>query len=88
MDYARALIDIMTDRELKEVMVIVIPNVEDDGEVLHTVSVEYEWKPPRCDVCMIFGYDNMLCPKRVVEKPKPKNDGFQRLLDRHLVVLM
>ncbi|GJX82415.1 hypothetical protein Tco_0331896 [Tanacetum coccineum] len=40
MDYARALIDIRADRELKEDMVIVIPNVEDDGKVLHTVIVD------------------------------------------------
>ncbi|GJZ77851.1 hypothetical protein Tco_0642523 [Tanacetum coccineum] len=50
MDYARALIDIRVDRELKEDMVIAIPNVEDDGEFLHTVRMEYEWEPPRCGV--------------------------------------
>ncbi|GKF76554.1 hypothetical protein Tco_0229024 [Tanacetum coccineum] len=38
----------MADRELKEDMVIVIPNVEADGEVLHTMRVEYEWEPLRC----------------------------------------
>ncbi|GJV31415.1 hypothetical protein Tco_1391815 [Tanacetum coccineum] len=36
MDYARTLIDIRADRELKEDMIIVILNVKDDGEVLHT----------------------------------------------------
>ncbi|GJT17563.1 hypothetical protein Tco_0876269 [Tanacetum coccineum] len=41
MDYARTLIDIRADRELKKDMVIVILNVKDDGEVLHTVRVEY-----------------------------------------------
>ncbi|GKF98230.1 hypothetical protein Tco_0297013, partial [Tanacetum coccineum] len=30
------------DRELKDEMIIAIPNVEDDEEVLHTVRVEYE----------------------------------------------
>ncbi|GJX85071.1 hypothetical protein Tco_0335845 [Tanacetum coccineum] len=50
MDYARALIDIKADRELKEYMVISIPNMEDHEEVLHTVRVEYEWEPPRCVV--------------------------------------
>ncbi|GKC19228.1 probable indole-3-pyruvate monooxygenase YUCCA10, partial [Tanacetum coccineum] len=69
MNYARALIYIRADLELKEDMVIAIPNVEDDGEVLHTVRVEYKWEPPRCGVCMVFGYDDMLCPKRPVEKP-------------------
>ncbi|GKB07311.1 putative ribonuclease H-like domain-containing protein [Tanacetum coccineum] len=29
-------------------LVIVIPNVEANGEVLHTVRVEYEWEPLRC----------------------------------------
>nr|GEX08965.1 retrovirus-related Pol polyprotein from transposon TNT 1-94 [Tanacetum cinerariifolium] len=40
LDYARALIDIRGDGELKEDMVDAIPNVEDDGVVLHTVRVE------------------------------------------------
>nr|GEY76160.1 hypothetical protein [Tanacetum cinerariifolium] len=75
MDYARALIDIRADRELNEEMVIAIPNVECDGEVLHSVRVKYEWNPPRCGMCMIFGHDVMLCPKRVVGKPM--NDGFR-----------
>ncbi|GKC56752.1 hypothetical protein Tco_1084350, partial [Tanacetum coccineum] len=35
-DYARELINITADRELKEDMVIDIPNVEDDEEVLYT----------------------------------------------------
>ncbi|GJS82906.1 ATPase, F1/V1/A1 complex, alpha/beta subunit [Tanacetum coccineum] len=44
----------------------------DGKEALHTVGVEYEWEPPRCGVCvcMVFGHDDMLCPKRHVEKPK------------------
>ncbi|GJR51504.1 hypothetical protein Tco_1402025 [Tanacetum coccineum] len=53
MDYARALIDIRANREVKEDTVIAIPNVEDDGEVLQMVRVEYEWEPPRCGVCMV-----------------------------------
>nr|GEV87960.1 hypothetical protein [Tanacetum cinerariifolium] len=48
MDYARAFIDIRANRELKEVMVIAIHNIEDDEDVLHSVRVEYEWKPSRC----------------------------------------
>ncbi|GJX71051.1 reverse transcriptase domain-containing protein [Tanacetum coccineum] len=75
MDYARALIDVMVDQELKEEMVIAIPNVEDDGEVFHSVRVDYEWKPPRCGMCMIFGHDDKLCLKWVVGIPM--NDGFR-----------
>ncbi|GKF94127.1 hypothetical protein Tco_0283827, partial [Tanacetum coccineum] len=53
MDYARALIDIRAHRELKEDMIIAIPNMKDDKEVIHTVRVEYEWEPPICGMCMV-----------------------------------
>ncbi|GJT86370.1 hypothetical protein Tco_1068087 [Tanacetum coccineum] len=76
MDYARALIDIRANRELKEDMVIAIPNVEDDGEVLHTIMVEYEWEPPRCVVCMLFGHVDILCSKRSVGKPKKQHTNL------------
>nr|GEX49208.1 hypothetical protein [Tanacetum cinerariifolium] len=79
-DYARALIDIRVDQELKEDMVIVIPIVEDDGEVLQTARVKYEWETPRCSVCRVFGHDDMLCPKQPVEKLKKQHTnhyGFQ-----------
>ncbi|GJY19637.1 hypothetical protein Tco_0391128 [Tanacetum coccineum] len=51
--------------------------------------VEYEWKPPRCDLCKIFGHDHDHCPKKVVTPPivvtsnvvtpniEKTNDGFQ-----------
>ncbi|GJZ81817.1 zinc knuckle CX2CX4HX4C containing protein [Tanacetum coccineum] len=51
LNYFCVLIDIRVDQELKDNMIIVIPNLEGNGYVLHTVWVEYEWKPPRCKVC-------------------------------------
>ncbi|GKA79383.1 ATPase, F1/V1/A1 complex, alpha/beta subunit, partial [Tanacetum coccineum] len=73
------------DTKLED-MVIAIPNVEDDEEVLHTTRVEYEWEPPRCGVCMVFGHDDMLCPKWSVEKPKKhhtNHDGFEHPSSSH-----
>nr|GEU45556.1 retrovirus-related Pol polyprotein from transposon TNT 1-94 [Tanacetum cinerariifolium] len=61
LNYARALIDIRVDRELKEIMCL-----EGNGDMLHTVGVEYEQKPPRCGVYMVFGHDESTCPKQVV----------------------
>nr|GEV35513.1 hypothetical protein [Tanacetum cinerariifolium] len=81
LDYARTLIKIRADWELKDAMIISILNVKDDGEVLRTIRVEYEWEPPRCGVCKIFGHDDMTCPHRVVKVPKKQsknNDGFQQ----------
>ncbi|GJT16568.1 hypothetical protein Tco_0875274 [Tanacetum coccineum] len=39
-NYARGLTNIRVDRELKENMVIVIPNLEGKGDVLHTIRVK------------------------------------------------
>ncbi|GJZ54884.1 zinc knuckle CX2CX4HX4C containing protein [Tanacetum coccineum] len=59
LNYARALIDIRVDRELKETMAIDVPCLEGDRDVSHTLRVEYEWNPPRCGVCMASSTPNM-----------------------------
>lgn len=81
LNYTRALLDIRADRELKYTMVIAISSLEGNGDVLHTVRMEYEWKPPRCEVCMVFGHDDMTCLQRVFDEGKKQNMesnvGFQ-----------
>ncbi|GJV17473.1 hypothetical protein Tco_1362796 [Tanacetum coccineum] len=55
--------------------------IEDYKEVLHTMRVKYDWKPPRRGMCMIFRHDNLSCTKRVIDKPKKQHttcDGFQQ----------
>ncbi|GJU33083.1 zinc knuckle CX2CX4HX4C containing protein [Tanacetum coccineum] len=54
-----------------------------------TITIEYEWKPPRCDLCKIFGHIHDHCPKKVSSPPTivtsnvvtlivdKTNDGFQ-----------
>nr|GEU88896.1 retrovirus-related Pol polyprotein from transposon TNT 1-94 [Tanacetum cinerariifolium] len=32
---------------------------------IETVTIEYEWKPPRCGLCKIFGHIHDQCPKKV-----------------------
>nr|GEV78743.1 zinc knuckle CX2CX4HX4C [Tanacetum cinerariifolium] len=77
-------LDIMDDRGLKDTMVIVVPCLEGNGDVLHNVRVEYEWKPPRCGICMVFGHDEDLGPKHIIIDMKKQimktNDGFQAAL--------
>ncbi|GJW13347.1 zinc knuckle CX2CX4HX4C containing protein [Tanacetum coccineum] len=60
-----------------------------DGFTKETIRVEYEWRPPRCDICKIFGHVHDHCPKKVVNPPivatsnvvtptiDKTNDGFQ-----------
>ncbi|GKD42004.1 zinc knuckle CX2CX4HX4C containing protein [Tanacetum coccineum] len=51
---------------------------------MHTIKVEYEWKPSRCETCLVFGHDDAQCPKRVIvdlmnlgNQRGTQNDGFQ-----------
>ncbi|GKB72722.1 zinc knuckle CX2CX4HX4C containing protein [Tanacetum coccineum] len=58
-------------------------------ELTQTIRVEYEWRPPRCDTCKIFGHVHDYYPKKVVSPPivvtsnvvtpnaEKTNDGFQ-----------
>ncbi|GJU88115.1 hypothetical protein Tco_1300538 [Tanacetum coccineum] len=70
MGYARALIEISAENELKNEIRMVVPIVEGEGHTIERTRVEYEWKPPRCPDCLVFGHDQTSCPKRVVV-PKP-----------------
>ncbi|GJR32728.1 hypothetical protein Tco_1108960 [Tanacetum coccineum] len=36
---------------------------------IETVTIEYEWKPPCCDLCKIFGHVHDHCPKTVSIPP-------------------
>ncbi|GKC01757.1 hypothetical protein Tco_0987893, partial [Tanacetum coccineum] len=63
----------------------------DTGFTIETVTIEYEWKPPRCDLCKIFGHVHDHFPKKVsipiivvtVNVPTPSvemtNDGFHTI---------
>ncbi|GJX13352.1 hypothetical protein Tco_0205110 [Tanacetum coccineum] len=61
--YARALIEVLAENELMELLVIAIPVGKDKGHTLATIDIKYEWKPPRCSTCMIFNHTTDKCPK-------------------------
>ncbi|GKD81476.1 hypothetical protein Tco_1348315, partial [Tanacetum coccineum] len=68
--YARALIEISADKELKKEVIMVIPQVVDEvvTHTLENIRVEYEWQPHICLDCHVFGHSNDQCPKRIPEK--------------------
>nr|GEZ00877.1 hypothetical protein [Tanacetum cinerariifolium] len=87
--YARALIEVSTEKALMESIVIAIPLGKDKGHSLATVEIEYEWKPPQCDARLVFDHTSENCPKKpkviinsdisandVVEKDMA-TDGFE-----------
>ncbi|GKB91304.1 zinc knuckle CX2CX4HX4C containing protein [Tanacetum coccineum] len=66
-----------------------VPLIESLRFTTETVTIEYERKPPRCDICKIFGHFYDHCPKKVSVPPtvvthndvtptvEKTNDGFQ-----------
>lgn len=76
--YARALIEITLDQDLKENLVVAIPCLNGMGYTMENIRVEYEWQPPRCDACKIFGHYNDQYPKNinVRRSNEVKEDGF------------
>nr|XP_043613399.1 uncharacterized protein LOC122585332 [Erigeron canadensis] len=63
--YARALIELDASHQLKNELVVGIPNLIGEGFTKETVSIEHEWQPPHCEHCKVFGHANATCPVQV-----------------------
>ncbi|GJS84397.1 hypothetical protein Tco_0750938, partial [Tanacetum coccineum] len=64
--FARALIEVSADKELKKEVIMVVPNEEGNGHSLEHICIEYEWKPPLCLDCHVFGHSSEQCQKKVI----------------------
>ncbi|GJV39855.1 zinc finger, CCHC-type containing protein [Tanacetum coccineum] len=80
--YARVMIELRADVELKENIVVTIPKITREGHYTCNVRVEYEWKPLRCTSCKVFGHIHEECPKntgvsekKTVKKPSQASRG-------------
>ncbi|GKD55948.1 trichome birefringence-like protein 3 [Tanacetum coccineum] len=80
MGYGRALIEVSSETKLKQELIMAIPEVKGNGHMNVHIQVEYEWKPPICHDCYVFGHSNDQCPKHVIENvednAEEKTDGF------------
>ncbi|GKE20604.1 hypothetical protein Tco_1432116, partial [Tanacetum coccineum] len=78
--FARALVEVSADKELKHEVVLGVPLENGTGHKIERMRVEYEWKSPLCLDCHIFSHSNGQCPKRVLENvkevPQTQEDGF------------
>ncbi|GKD69433.1 retrotransposon protein, putative, ty1-copia subclass [Tanacetum coccineum] len=54
---------ITTKLELKDNIVVAIIKITKEGHYTCNIHVEYEWKPPRCASCKVFGYNHEECSK-------------------------
>ncbi|GJR50617.1 hypothetical protein Tco_1401138 [Tanacetum coccineum] len=63
--YARAMIELRADVELKDNIVVVMPKITREGHYTCNIRVEYEWKPPRCASYKVFGHIHEDCLKNI-----------------------
>ncbi|GJY19568.1 retrotransposon protein, putative, ty1-copia subclass [Tanacetum coccineum] len=68
--YARVMIELRADVELKDNIIVDMSKITGDGHYICNICVEYEWKPPRCASCMVFGHIHKECPKNTGFKPQ------------------
>ncbi|GJR04972.1 retrotransposon protein, putative, ty1-copia subclass [Tanacetum coccineum] len=80
--YARVMIELRADVELKYNIVMAMPKITREGHYTCNVRVEYEWKPPRCFSCKVFRHIHDECPKntgagekKTVKKPSQTSRG-------------
>nr|GEU51296.1 hypothetical protein [Tanacetum cinerariifolium] len=71
--FARCLIKVNSKANLVDVVTIGIHSLTMDDFTKETIHVENEWRPPRCDICKIFGHIHEHCPKKM----KKKKDKFK-----------
>ncbi|GJT38425.1 retrotransposon protein, putative, ty1-copia subclass [Tanacetum coccineum] len=64
--YARAMIELKADVDLRDAIVVSIPKFSGEGFTMSTNHVEYEWVPPRCSECKVFRHVLDDCPKKIV----------------------
>ncbi|GKB78813.1 hypothetical protein Tco_0945708, partial [Tanacetum coccineum] len=67
--FAWCLIEVNSEADLVDVVTIGIPSLSEDDFTKETICVKYEWRPPTCDTCKIFGHVHDYCPKKVVSPP-------------------
>ncbi|GJR27448.1 retrotransposon protein, putative, ty1-copia subclass [Tanacetum coccineum] len=80
--YARVMIELRTDMDLKDNTVVAMPKITREGHYICNVHVEYEWKSPRCASCKVFRHIHKECPentgageKKTVKKPSQTSRG-------------
>ncbi|GKG12301.1 RNA-directed DNA polymerase, eukaryota, reverse transcriptase zinc-binding domain protein, partial [Tanacetum coccineum] len=61
--YARVMIELQADVELKDIIVVAMHKITREDHYTRNVRVKYEWKPPRCSSCKVFGHIHEECPK-------------------------
>nr|GEW28410.1 hypothetical protein [Tanacetum cinerariifolium] len=83
--YARVMIELQADVDLKDNIVVAMPKITREGHYTCNVHVEYKWKPPTCSSCKVSGHIHEECPKNtgaeyraVPKKPNISSSGNKK----------
>ncbi|GJX51422.1 hypothetical protein Tco_0278267 [Tanacetum coccineum] len=79
--YAQVLVELSSKCAAMETFVVAFPLPKSKGHYLETLEVEYEWWPPRCSKCKIFGHEDDACPSRVNKANLDSLEGMSCLCD-------
>ncbi|PWA92918.1 zinc knuckle CX2CX4HX4C [Artemisia annua] len=94
MGFARVLVEMNATKEIPEMIEVVYRNGQKEELCRKKVKVEFDWTPPRCATCCIFGHTDQKCGKKisVEETNKPKectenkemnaDDGFEEVRNK------
>ncbi|GKA48913.1 putative reverse transcriptase domain-containing protein [Tanacetum coccineum] len=63
--YARVMIELRADVELKDNIVAAMPKIIRESYYTCNIRVEYEWKPSKCACCKVFGHIQEEYPKNI-----------------------
>ncbi|GKD76560.1 RNA-directed DNA polymerase, eukaryota, reverse transcriptase zinc-binding domain protein [Tanacetum coccineum] len=61
--YARILVEAKADKGLENHIEILYRGKDTSEQMIKKVKVEYDWKPPLCPCCKVFGHTDSNCPK-------------------------
>ncbi|KAK9053517.1 hypothetical protein SSX86_027509 [Deinandra increscens subsp. villosa] len=73
--FARFLVNAKADKDLPSVVNVKYPDFGKHPGKMLQLTVDYEWLPPRCSYCCVFGHvleDCSLCPKKVADPIIPE----------------
>ncbi|GJX32439.1 hypothetical protein Tco_0242294 [Tanacetum coccineum] len=77
-----AIVTKLAGVELKDNIVVAMTKITREGHYTCNVRVEYEWKPPRCSSCKVFGHIHEEClkntgagEKKIMKKPSQTSRG-------------
>nr|GEZ08754.1 RNA-directed DNA polymerase, eukaryota, reverse transcriptase zinc-binding domain protein [Tanacetum cinerariifolium] len=71
--YTTMLVEVNADKVLPSHIDVMYRNSDNDEKFMKKVRVEYDWKPPMCSQCKVFGHADSRCPQMVNKNEQKKN---------------